>query len=205
MFAIHTGGAGGGFAATHCNTLQHTATHCDTLQHTATRTGGICCRFAATHQQHCNSLHYAAPYCTIRTILHRTAPHCITPQHTATLQHTATHTGGAGCGFAWHTHTHTHRHTHIHTQVEQAVDLLGEWEKLSTIDMNDALQLLSAQFTHPKVRMAAARSVAIANDQTLVVAREREKEGQREKEWERMRCTSVKRALYSSALFTQEP
>jgi len=58
--------------------------------------------------------------------------------------------------------------------VEQAVDLLGEWEKLSTIDMNDALQLLSAHFTHPKVRMAAARRVAIADDQTIVVGRERE-------------------------------
>lgn len=54
------------------------------------------------------------------------------------------------------------------TQVEQALDLLGEWEKLSTIDMNDALQLLSAHFTHPKVRMAAARRVAIADDHTLV-------------------------------------
>ena len=39
------------FAATHCNTLQHTATHCNTLQHTAT---------------HCNTLqHTNAPalYC----------------------------------------------------------------------------------------------------------------------------------------------
>ena len=29
-------GCGGVWAATHCNTLQHTATHCNTLQHTAT-------------------------------------------------------------------------------------------------------------------------------------------------------------------------
>ena len=53
-------------AATHCNTLQHTATHCNTLQHTATP---------------CNTLQH-------------TATHCNTPQHTAahcnTLQHTAT-------------------------------------------------------------------------------------------------------------------
>ena len=35
-------------AATHCNTLQHTATHCNTLQHTAT---------------HCNTLQHTATHC----------------------------------------------------------------------------------------------------------------------------------------------
>ena len=47
------------FAATHCNTLQHTATHCNTLQHTAT---------------HCNTLQH-------------TATHCNTLQYTAAVWH----------------------------------------------------------------------------------------------------------------------
>ena len=53
-------------------------------------------------------------------------------------------------------------------QVDQALDLLAEWEKMSTIDINDALQMLSADFTHPKVRMAAARRIAVADDNELV-------------------------------------
>jgi phosphatidylinositol 3-kinase len=53
-------------------------------------------------------------------------------------------------------------------EVEQAVELVQEWERSSTIDMNEALQLLSADFTHPKVRMAAARRVAKADDKELV-------------------------------------
>jgi len=53
-------------AATHCNTLQHTATHCNTLQHTAT---------------HCNTLQHTATYCNT---LQHTAAHCNTLQHTAT-------------------------------------------------------------------------------------------------------------------------
>jgi len=53
-------------------------------------------------------------------------------------------------------------------EVEQAVELVEEWERSSTIDMNEALQLLSADFTHPKVRMAAARRVAKADDKELV-------------------------------------
>jgi len=66
-------------AATHCNTLQHTAIHGNTLQHIAI---------------HCNTLHKTikhAPHCTA---LHHTALHCNAPQRTAmhcnTLQHTAT-------------------------------------------------------------------------------------------------------------------
>ena len=52
--------------------------------------------------------------------------------------------------------------------MDQALDLLAEWEKMSTIDINDALQMLSADFTHPKVRMAAARRIAVADDNELV-------------------------------------
>jgi len=53
-------------------------------------------------------------------------------------------------------------------EADQAVDLLQEWQKQVTIDINDALQMLSAAFTHPKVREAAARRVAIADDQELL-------------------------------------
>jgi len=64
-------------AATHCNTLQHTAIHCNTLQRTAT---------------HCNTLQHTATQVIRRWLA---ATHCNTLQHTAThcntLQHTATH------------------------------------------------------------------------------------------------------------------
>jgi len=53
-------------AASHCNTLQHTATHCNTLRHTAT---------------HCNAWH---DHCLIDAELPRTATHWNTLQHTAT-------------------------------------------------------------------------------------------------------------------------
>lgn len=53
-------------------------------------------------------------------------------------------------------------------EVEQAVELTGEWERQVSIDINDALQLLSANFTHPKVREAAARRVARADDAELL-------------------------------------
>jgi len=59
------------FAATHCNTLQHTAAHCSTQQHAAAQ---------------CSTLQHA---------LQHTATHCSTLQHTAahcnTLQHAPTH------------------------------------------------------------------------------------------------------------------
>ena len=42
-------------AATHCNTLQHTATHCTTLHHTAT---------------HCNTLQHTATHCYQHRGLH---------------------------------------------------------------------------------------------------------------------------------------
>lgn len=50
----------------------------------------------------------------------------------------------------------------------QAVELAGEWERQVSIDINDALQLLSASFTHPKIREAAVRSIAKADDQELL-------------------------------------
>lgn len=62
----------------------------------------------------------------------------------------------------------TSNHSVTCGQVDQALDLLAEWEKMSTIDINDALQMLSADFTHPKVRMAAARRIAVADDSELV-------------------------------------
>jgi len=54
------------------------------------------------------------------------------------------------------------------TEVLQAVELAGEWERQVSIDINDALQLLSASFTHPKIREAAVRSIAKADDQELL-------------------------------------
>ena len=86
------------------------ATHCDTLQHTAT-TCSLClflcvyhcfcvastCRFETGAEQlssarHCNTLQHAATHCNT---LQHTATHCNTLQHIAThcntLQHTATH------------------------------------------------------------------------------------------------------------------
>jgi len=56
------------FAATHCNTLQHTATHCKTLHHPA---------------KICNALQH-------------TATHCNTLQHPAKHHITVQHTGGSG-------------------------------------------------------------------------------------------------------------
>jgi len=49
-------------AATHCNTLQHTATHCNTLQHTATH---LCfrCRWLQHTATHCNTLQHIATHC----------------------------------------------------------------------------------------------------------------------------------------------
>ena len=79
------------YAATRCNTLQHTAIRYNTLQHTATHCN-------ASHVDppttllHCNTLQHAATRCNT---LQHTAAHCNTLQHTAThcntLQHTATH------------------------------------------------------------------------------------------------------------------
>jgi hypothetical protein len=43
-------------------------------------------------------------------------------------------------------------------EVAQAVELTGEWERQVSIDINDALQLLSANFTHPKAPAPTARS-----------------------------------------------
>jgi len=88
-------------AATHYNTLQHTATHCYKLQLTAARCNTL---------QHSDSL----VYCLIThySALLRTATYCNTLQHTATqrfarllpyntLQHTATN-----CNALQHTTTH---------------------------------------------------------------------------------------------------
>ena len=104
------------------DSLQHTATHCNTLQHTAIRTGGTRCRFAATHQQPCHSLHHTASYCTTLhhtapycTAPHRTAPHCNTLQHRNTLQHTQVQQAVHLLGIHVHTRIHTHTHTHTHT------------------------------------------------------------------------------------------
>jgi len=56
-------------AATHCNTLQHTATHCNTLQHR-----GNTLQHTATH---CNTLQHTVTCCIT---LHHTATHCNTLQ-----------------------------------------------------------------------------------------------------------------------------
>jgi len=60
------------FAATHCNTLQHTATHCNTLQHIAT---------------HCSTdfgPHHSDRLGLCFLLLRHTATYCNTLQHTAT-------------------------------------------------------------------------------------------------------------------------
>jgi len=68
-------------AATHCNTLQHTAAHCNTLQ-TA---------------RHCNKGWICGVHLSLALFftLRHTVTHCNTLQHTMThcntLQHTATH------------------------------------------------------------------------------------------------------------------
>jgi len=85
----------GGTAATHCNTLQHTATHCN-MQHTA-----ICAlRRSLDGSCYYNTLQHTATRNTLRYVLYSMilsggipAAHCNTLQHTATcntLQH-ATH------------------------------------------------------------------------------------------------------------------
>ena len=76
-------------AATHCNTLQHTAAQCNTLQHTDRR--------HPVHFCYCNTRRHTATYCnTQRTgvpCVFATATLCNSLQHTAThcntLQHTA--------------------------------------------------------------------------------------------------------------------
>jgi len=107
------------YAATHCNTLQHTATHCNTHAVTTTiivimdvlqRAQWTLCLYAATR---CNTLQHTAKHCNT---LQHTATHCHTLHHTRckddvhsryggvaacsvvtlqvrcnTLQHTATH------------------------------------------------------------------------------------------------------------------
>ena len=79
-------------AATHCNTLQHTATQ----QHTAWTVA--CCidirsRYTLQHAaKHCNTLQHTTTHCHTQP---HTATHCNTLQHTVThcntLQNTATH------------------------------------------------------------------------------------------------------------------
>jgi len=72
-------------AATHCNTLQHTATRCNTLHHAAS---------------HCNTLqhkgrallpHHAGPY-DVMALRTSAATHCNTLQYTMTYCHTLQHT-----------------------------------------------------------------------------------------------------------------
>jgi len=91
-------------AATHCNTLQHTAPHCITLHRTAT---------------HCNTLQHSATHCNT---LKRTATHCNTLQQTAT--HCNTYTLS-------HTHTHTHRRG-LHDRVQLPLRL-GSWSHILRI------------------------------------------------------------------------
>jgi len=71
-------------AATHCNTLQHTATlqatatYYKTMQHTTTP-----CNTLQQIATHCNTLQHTAAY--YKTMQHTTTP-CNTLQHTATHQ-----------------------------------------------------------------------------------------------------------------------
>ena len=112
-------------AATHCNTLQHTATHerdyCSysgkSLHHIKPTKRNYALQHTATY---CNTLQHTATYCNIQQ---HTATHCNTQQHTAirhlayqmhddsTPQHAATH-----CNTLQHTATHcnTLQHTASH-------------------------------------------------------------------------------------------
>jgi hypothetical protein len=49
-------------------------------------------------------------------------------------------------------------------EVAQAVELTGEWERQVSIDINDALQLLSANFTHPKAPALPKSALAPLRD-----------------------------------------
>jgi len=62
-------------AATHCNTLQHTATHCNTATYRKMFTGALVRRGMTPVRDlaaaHCNTLKYTATYCkTIFGALH---------------------------------------------------------------------------------------------------------------------------------------
>jgi len=111
-------------AATHCNTLQHTAAHYSTLQHTAARCSTL--QHAATR---CNTLQHAATRCdTLRNTLYHlssaagmrvdfslqlTVAHCNTTRCSTlaaarynALQHTATR-----CNTLQHAETHCNTHS----------------------------------------------------------------------------------------------
>jgi len=75
-------------AATHCNTLQRNATHCNTLQHTATQ----CHYLSLWLVRICKSQHAA----TLCNALQKIATHCCnTLLHTATYCYTLQHRGEA--------------------------------------------------------------------------------------------------------------
>ena len=52
-------------------------------------------------------------------------------------------------------------------EAQQAVDLIGEWEQQVDLDANDALQLLSANFGHLRVRDAAVKCLSRVSDDEL--------------------------------------
>ena len=99
-------------AATHCNTLQHTASYCSTLQHRTLLEG--------------YQLHFASLVCVL---LSHNATHCNTLQHAATryniLQHNATQNPARGlptplrlirmCSAATQCNTMQHTVTHCKT------------------------------------------------------------------------------------------
>ena len=149
-----------GFAATHCNTLQHTATHCNTLQHTATH-----CNTLQHTAIHCNTLKYTKSLCYIlqhsAATIATHATHCNTLLYTATLcyilQHSATDQRLSkrimslvplqkrlipGMSAFWH-HTSTHTHTYIHTQTQShshtykltPVVRLGKWMRCMNVGL----------------------------------------------------------------------
>ena len=125
-------------AATHCNTLQHTATCCNTLlQHTATHCHKQTwsCRVIFRTERHCNTLnHTATNKPGVAESLCRAATHCNTLQHTAahhsilhdTVKHCSAHTWSCRvivlrCSTMQHTATHcnTLHHTAAHCNTLQ--------------------------------------------------------------------------------------
>jgi len=133
------------FAATHCNTLQHTATHCNTLQHPATywllrinrmfvAFGGGWWYFSYLPDSY-EAASEEQPFWVqvVHTYTHsRTRTHTYSFSHLRThtilsLSHIHTHTHYSLTHTRTHAHTHTHTHTHIHTGCRGNDGVMWPW------------------------------------------------------------------------------
>jgi len=136
-------------AATHCNTLQHTATkhqhttnilqhaptHCNTLQHTATKHKVIAANDDIAI--HCNTLQHTTTHCNAPSRNTATRLQCVTSvkgkavvakedvvAHCNTLQHTFTEhcTHYTHCNTHTATHCNTYTATHLQGTLQHACD-----------------------------------------------------------------------------------